>query len=36
MNFAATMVMPLPGTGMNVNISTAANQNFFGVTVVKP
>ena len=35
-NFAATIVMPLPGTGMNVNISTAANQNFFGVTVVKP
>lgn len=35
-NFAATIVMPLPGTGLVVNVSTAANQNFFGVSVIKP
>jgi hypothetical protein len=35
-NFSATLAMPLPGTGITVNVSTASDQNFFGVSVSKP
>ena len=35
-SFAEVIVMPIPGTGVSVNISVAANQNFFGISVNKP
>jgi hypothetical protein len=35
-SYSETIVMQLPGTGLNVNISVAANQSFFGVTVSHP
>lgn len=32
-NFAEIIAMPLPGTGLSVNVSVSPNQNFFGVSV---
>ena len=32
-NFAEMIAMPLPGTGLSVNVSVSPNQNFFGVSV---
>ena len=34
--FSEIISMPLPGTGIGVYSSVAANQNFFGVSVNKP
>lgn len=35
-NFAEIIAMQLPGTGLSVNISVNANQNFFGISVNHP
>jgi len=35
-NYAEIIAMKLPGTGLSVNTSVAANQNFFGISVDHP
>jgi hypothetical protein len=35
-NYAEILAMQLPGTGLSVNISVNANQNFFGISVNHP